>query len=175
MVGFAVFPTSAMMPAWTPSDVEDNPPLAVTVVPLTAPVEATEVGVIAPRASVSAGVAPPDDVPDTPFAGATETPVTVPALTFAMTKASVATFVVLSPVVCVVAVTPSGSAGVPERLAAVVALVAVVADVAEVAVAALPLYEPPVISTFTLLPVGLENVAVRPTEFVALLMRFKAV
>jgi hypothetical protein len=35
------------------------------------------------------------------------------------TKASVASFVVLSPVVCVVAATPLGNVGVPERLAAV--------------------------------------------------------
>ena len=42
-----------------------------------------------------------------------------PAL--ASTKASVAILVVLSPVVCVVAVVPFGSAGVPERFAAVVA------------------------------------------------------
>ena len=40
---------------------------------------ATELGVIAPSAIVSAGVGPPDDVPETPFAVATETAVTVPA------------------------------------------------------------------------------------------------
>ena len=42
------------------------------------PDAATLLGVIAPRAIVSAGVAPPDDVPDTPFAVATDTAVTLP-------------------------------------------------------------------------------------------------
>jgi hypothetical protein len=38
----------------------------------------------------------------------------LPALIANATKASVANFVVLSPVVCVVAVVPFGSAGVPD-------------------------------------------------------------
>lgn len=44
---------------------------------------------------------------------------TPPPAAFASTKAVVASFVVLSPTVCVVAVVPFGNAGVPERLLAV--------------------------------------------------------
>ena len=65
-------------------------------------------------------------------ARATVTPVMPPALPMvfvcaavATTKASVAILAVLSAVVCVVAVVPFGSAGVPERFAAVVAAFAV--------------------------------------------------
>ena len=48
-------------------------------VPLTAPVDATELGVIAPRVSVIAGVVVAVATePETPFAGVTETEVTVP-------------------------------------------------------------------------------------------------
>jgi hypothetical protein len=40
----------------------------------------TDDGVIAPREMVNAGVAPPEEVPDTPLAVATETAVTVPVV-----------------------------------------------------------------------------------------------
>ena len=43
----------------------------------------------------------------------------IPCTEFESTKASVASFVVLSPAVCVVAVVPFGSAGVPLKFAAV--------------------------------------------------------
>lgn len=39
----------------------------------------TVVGVIAPKVMVKAGVAPPEEEPDTPFAVAIDTAVTVPA------------------------------------------------------------------------------------------------
>ena len=53
----------------------------------------------------------------------------------------------LSPAVCVVAVVPLGRAGVPLRFAAV------------------PVYDPPVTSNFTLPADGFEGVMVRPTLF----------
>jgi hypothetical protein len=53
------------------------------------------------------------ELPEAIWKEAAEVPV------LAATKASVASLVVLSPAVCVVAVTPFGSAGVPERLPAV--------------------------------------------------------
>lgn len=73
-----------------------------------------DVGVMAPRAMVNAGVNPPEDDPETPLAEAMETAVTGAAAAIAAcTCAVVAIFVVLSVPSWVVAVVPFGRAGVP--------------------------------------------------------------
>jgi hypothetical protein len=73
-------PTSPLRTmAWSPVFVPDVVP--ETLVPVTVPVEATEVGVMAPRIIVMAGVVESlATVPLTPFAVTTEVVVTVPPL-----------------------------------------------------------------------------------------------
>ena len=66
------------LPVFVP--LTDAVPLTVNapLPPLAIATPFTLLGVMAPRVRVNAGVAPPDDVPDTPLAVATETAVTVP-------------------------------------------------------------------------------------------------
>lgn len=82
----ATSPVSVIV--WSPVFVPLDAP-AIDAVPVTvsAPLPPfvkvtplTDVGVIAPSVIVRAGVAPPDDVPETPLAVTTETVVTVPVL-----------------------------------------------------------------------------------------------